>query len=188
MTTEKRPAAPMDAQKMRAMLRAARGSTPAAPTAPVPMGIRYRTPAVPARPAPAGPRPRWAVLAAAGLLEEIAEPAPRRAKAARPATSAPTRPASAPASAPVETSTARTAAAKPVAARKPAAKPRAAELRAAEPPRVAEPTRPRLLGSYDAYACEACGSRYSKPFTDHGCGPLIPVTVTIATRAAGGPA
>ena len=42
-----------------------------------------------------------------------------------------------------------------------------------------------MLGSYDAFACEACGSRYGQPYTDHGCGPLTPVTVTITTKIAG---
>ena len=43
--------------------------------------------------------------------------------------------------------------------------------------------QPRVLGSYDAYACQSCGSRYGYDVPDHGCGALIPVTVTITTRA-----
>lgn len=47
----------------------------------------------------------------------------------------------------------------------------------------AAPASPaEVIDSYDAFACPACGSRYGQPFTDHGCGPLIPVTVTITRR------
>lgn len=43
-----------------------------------------------------------------------------------------------------------------------------------------------VLAAYPAYACPVCGSRYSIRFTDHGCGDLLPVTVTIALREDGG--
>lgn len=185
MTTETHAAAAaaanMDPQVRAQLMRAARGVR-RAPTEPVPMGIRYRTPAAPARPAPVDRRPLWMTMAPTGVLEEIAEAAPRprtgnAAKPTEPAAAAPARKVSAPTPA---ASTARPAAAKPRAARKPAPAD-------AEPaPRIAEP--PRVLGSYDAFACESCGSRYSQPFTDHGCGPLTPVTVTITTKAAGEPA
>lgn len=171
MTGETRAAAAaanMDPQILAQLLRAARGQRQA-PTGDVAMGIRYRTPAAAAQPAPVDRRPLWMTLAPAGVLEEIAETAPRRAKVTKATRPASTRPTSAPTSAPAE--------AKPAASRKPA--PAA---------RVAEAARQRVLGSYDAFACEACGSRYSQPFTDHGCGPLTPVTVTITTKTAGGSA
>lgn len=41
---------------------------------------------------------------------------------------------------------------------------------------------PEALAAYDAYACLACGSRYHQPYTDHPCGPLVPVIVTITRR------
>ncbi|AYF29279.1 hypothetical protein CSH63_17770 [Micromonospora tulbaghiae] len=37
-----------------------------------------------------------------------------------------------------------------------------------------------VVSRYAAYLCLACSARYGKPFTDHGCGPLVPVVVTIA--------
>jgi hypothetical protein len=43
-----------------------------------------------------------------------------------------------------------------------------------------------VLGSYDAWACESCGSRYWHRYTDHPCGPLTPVTVTITRRETAG--
>lgn len=181
MTTETRTAAAaadMDPQIRAQLLRAARGVRQA-PTGQVPMGIRYRTPAAPARPVPVDRRPLWMTLAPTGVLEEIAEKAPRRTKTARPATPAPARPTpSTPPPAPAATGTARTPAAK-APTRKPATR------KPVPAPRVAEAPRPRVLGSYDAFACEACGSRYSQPFTDHRCGPLTPVTVTITTKIDG---
>jgi hypothetical protein len=183
MTTET-AAASMDPQVRAQMMRAARGirHTPAEP---VPMGIRYRTPAAPAQPAPVDRRPLSMTMASAGALEEIAEATPRQrtgtiTRTTRPAAA---RTAIAPTSAPAETSPARPAPAKPRAARKPA--PAAATAVTAPAPHVAEPPRPRVLGSYDAFACEACGSRYSQPFPDHEFGPLTPVTVTITIKTAG---
>jgi hypothetical protein len=41
-----------------------------------------------------------------------------------------------------------------------------------------------VLAAYDAWACEGCGSRYWIAYTDHPCGPLTPVTVTITRREA----
>jgi hypothetical protein len=41
-----------------------------------------------------------------------------------------------------------------------------------------------VLGSYDAWVCESCGSRYGHHHTDHPCGPLTAVTVTITRRQA----
>lgn len=49
----------------------------------------------------------------------------------------------------------------------------------------AEPGAPHagdVLLAYDAYACLDCGSRYSQRYNDHGCGPLVPVTVTVTRR------
>ncbi|WP_141725496.1 hypothetical protein [Micromonospora pallida] len=42
---------------------------------------------------------------------------------------------------------------------------------------------PEVLTAYESYACRACGARYSRPYGDHECGPLTPVTVTITVRA-----
>ncbi len=39
--------------------------------------------------------------------------------------------------------------------------------------------RAEVLDTYDAWLCRTCGARYVRPYTDHACGPLIPVTVTI---------
>lgn len=47
---------------------------------------------------------------------------------------------------------------------------------------TATPDAPEVLTSYEAWACRGCGARYSRPYTDHECGPLTPVTVTIAVR------
>ncbi|WP_433732550.1 hypothetical protein ACQP2Y_46710 (plasmid) [Actinoplanes sp. CA-051413] len=172
-------AADMDPQIRAQLLRAARGVRQT-PTGDVPMGIRYRTPAAPARPVPVDQRPLWMTLAPTGVLEEIAETTPRAGrKTARAATPAPARPSSTPTPAPAAIDTAAQApVTKPVTRKAPSRKP-------APAPRVAEALRPRVLGSYDAFACEACGSRYSQPFPDHGCGPLTPVTVTITTKVAG---
>lgn len=41
---------------------------------------------------------------------------------------------------------------------------------------------PVVLGSYDAWLCQSCGARYGQRYTDHPCGPLVPVTVTITRR------
>lgn len=38
----------------------------------------------------------------------------------------------------------------------------------------------QVIGRYTAHACLNCGARYGLPFTDHACGPLVPVVVTIA--------
>jgi hypothetical protein len=43
----------------------------------------------------------------------------------------------------------------------------------------------QVINRYEAYACEQCGARYGRAYTDHGCGPLASVTVTIARRPAG---
>jgi hypothetical protein len=183
MTNETRAAATtadMDPQARAQLMRAARGDR-SAPAAPVPMGIRYLTPAAPARPTPVDQRPLWMTMASVDVLEEIAETGPRArtrrtTKTAKPAAAAPAPKVSTPT--PAETipaPAAPPAAAKPRATRKPVPAPRAAQ-----------PPRPRVLGSYDAFACEACGNRYHQPFTDHGCGPLTPVTVTITTKIEGG--
>jgi hypothetical protein len=50
-------------------------------------------------------------------------------------------------------------------------------------PAGAVPAGP-VLTAYDAWACEGCGSRYWIAYTDHPCGPLTPVTVTISRRPA----
>ena len=39
-----------------------------------------------------------------------------------------------------------------------------------------------VLGTYDAYLCQACGSRYGQDDPEHPCGRLLPVTVTISVR------
>jgi hypothetical protein len=52
---------------------------------------------------------------------------------------------------------------------------------AAPPPKDPLPTPP-ALAAYEAYACPECGARYGQRFTDHDCGPLVPVTVTITRR------
>lgn len=51
-----------------------------------------------------------------------------------------------------------------------------------DPAAPATPAAPEVLTAYTAWACRGCGARYSKPYTDHKCGPLTPVTVTIAVR------
>ena len=187
MTTETRAAAAaadMDPQIRAQLLRAARGVRQA-PTAPVPMGIRYRTPAAPARPVPVDRRPMWMTMAPTGVLQEIAETTrSANRNTVRPAASVPRRPASPPTPAPAATDSATPAPPAKSAARKPVAKP-SDRKPAPATSRVAEAPRPRVLGSYDAFACEACGSRYSKQFTDHGCGPLTPVTITITTKIEG---
>lgn len=154
MTTTSKPMNPDDKA---AAMRAARGPI-ARPTDRVPMGIRYlNVPTPPA--APAAPRPVWAELAVVSEIVDVDE-GPRRRKPAR---RAPVRRA---APAPPEHRTrTRTAAA-------PATPPTAAT--------APVPAAPRVLSSYDAYACQACGSRYRYPADDHGCGRLTPVTVTIA--------
>jgi hypothetical protein len=53
---------------------------------------------------------------------------------------------------------------------------------AAGSPPAADPG-PEVISVDHAYACRACGSRYSRPYADHACGPLTPVTVTITVRA-----
>ncbi|MFI7072080.1 hypothetical protein [Micromonospora sediminicola] len=45
----------------------------------------------------------------------------------------------------------------------------------------------QVIGRYTAHACLTCGARYGLPFTDHGCGPLVPVVVTIARADRPGP-
>ncbi|QLQ37964.1 hypothetical protein [Micromonospora robiginosa] len=45
----------------------------------------------------------------------------------------------------------------------------------------------QVIGRYPAHACLTCGARYGLPFTDHGCGPLVPVVVTIARADRPGP-
>ncbi|MEU4590029.1 hypothetical protein [Micromonospora aurantiaca (nom. illeg.)] len=45
----------------------------------------------------------------------------------------------------------------------------------------------QVIGRYTAHACLNCGARYGLPFTDHGCGPLVPVVVTIARADRPGP-
>lgn len=187
----------MNAREQAAAERAAAGQTaPTARTAgPVPMGIRYRTPARPA--APTAPRPRWAELAAATLLpSELAhrtpaQPAPANAArrtalpaartVARPRRGDATTPQHPPTVAPVPP---------PAAAPAEPAPARPAPARTARRPRRDGPTPPpaavRVLGSYEAYACEACGSRYHLNHRDHECGRLTPVTVTITTRPGGG--
>lgn len=42
------------------------------------------------------------------------------------------------------------------------------------------PDEPEVLGQYDAYACVDCAA--GELYTDHTCGPLLPVTVTITVR------
>ncbi|OKI47206.1 hypothetical protein [Micromonospora sp. CB01531] len=44
------------------------------------------------------------------------------------------------------------------------------------------PPEPEVLDRQERWACRACGARYGKPYGDHECGPLTPVTVTIAVR------
>lgn len=41
-----------------------------------------------------------------------------------------------------------------------------------------------ILATWDAHSCLTCGSRYTQPYTDHPCGLLVPVTVTITRRQA----
>ena len=178
------PAADMDPQTRAQLLRAARGER-RVPTAPVPMGIRYRTPAAPARPVPVDRRPMWMTMAPTGVLQEIAETTPSAdRKTVRPAASTLVRPAGIPTPAPAITDMAPPAPAAKSIARQPVARP-SARKPAPATSRVAEAPRPRVLGSYDAFACEACGSRYSQQFTDHRCGPLTPVTITITTKIDG---
>ena len=69
-------AATMDPQVRAQLMRAARGVR-STPTAPVPMGIRYRTPAAPARPTPVDRRPLWMTMASPDVLQEIADAGPR---------------------------------------------------------------------------------------------------------------
>jgi hypothetical protein len=40
-----------------------------------------------------------------------------------------------------------------------------------------------VLAQHQRWLCEACGARYGKPYTDHPCGQLTPITVT-TTRGA----
>lgn len=40
----------------------------------------------------------------------------------------------------------------------------------------------RLVDAYDAWLCGVCGARYGQIYTDHACGPLTAVTVTITAR------
>lgn len=54
----------------------------------------------------------------------------------------------------------------------------AAGTGAAEP----QPDEPEVLDQQERWACRACGARYGRNYTDHECGPLTPVTVTIAVR------
>lgn len=42
----------------------------------------------------------------------------------------------------------------------------------------------RVISVQQRYLCETCGGRYGKPFTDHPCGRLTPVVVTIARQLA----
>lgn len=48
-----------------------------------------------------------------------------------------------------------------------------------EPDSVPPNVETDVVATWDAHACLACGARYGHPFTDHLCGPLTPVTVTI---------
>lgn len=54
-----------------------------------------------------------------------------------------------------------------------------AEFTAGSPRPSAEP---EVLDRQERWACRACGARYGRNYTDHACGPLTPVTVTIAVR------
>ncbi|MBM0203494.1 hypothetical protein JNW90_10495 [Micromonospora sp. STR1s_5] len=47
--------------------------------------------------------------------------------------------------------------------------------------RTPDPT-PEVLDEQHRWACRACGARYGRNYTDHPCGPLTPVTVTITVR------
>lgn len=40
-----------------------------------------------------------------------------------------------------------------------------------------------VLAQHQRWLCETCGARYGKPYTDHPCGQLTPITVT-TTRGA----
>jgi len=57
---------------------------------------------------------------------------------------------------------------------------RATELASKPGARPAE-----VLGWYRAWLCRSCGARYGQDYPDHGCGPLVPVTVTITLAVAG---
>lgn len=48
------------------------------------------------------------------------------------------------------------------------------------------PARPGVLDSWPAWSCEHCGRRYCEDQSDHPCGPLTPVTVTVARRETTG--
>lgn len=177
MTAKKTAAVPpMDPQTQAALLRAARGQISAAPAA-VPMGIRYRTPAAPARPAPVDHRPLWMTLASATVLEEIAEAKPRAGNPRRqrrqtpPPVSTPPRTAAAPTAPPVSLP----------ATPEPVDEPDEATATVDAPEVDAQD---QVLRRFNAYSCEACGSRYTRDDEDHPCGPLTPVTVTVAGIAA----
>jgi hypothetical protein len=130
-------------------------------------------------------RPLWMTLASATVLEEIAEARPRAGgprrqrrqdspKAGVPANTAP------PADAPVGIAAA-------------PAVPLVDHQQAPEP--VDEPAEQSttadaselVLRRFDAYSCEGCGSRYTRDDDEHPCGPLTPVTVTVAGLAAPAP-
>ncbi len=44
------------------------------------------------------------------------------------------------------------------------------------------PPGPEVLDQQHRWACLRCGARYGIRYTDHPCGPLTPVTVTITVR------
>lgn len=168
MTTRKPSIkAQMSDDELAQAMRAA-AAAPPRPTAPVAMGIRYRTTGTtqPVRP----DRLDWTRALAATPTESLAR-LDRDAKDSRP----PHRRART------------TAAAGAAAGCDPGAGPRSQPSAPAEASTASTGigvAAPGVVRSWHAYACRRCGRRYNHRATDHPCGRLTPVTVTVTLRTS----